>query len=455
MQDMYHSLGAAKICVCFVFVYKNAFIVLAPPSFSSSLYIKEKHILTHHPLPLADAIIGDQFWQPLRCFPVLTVFHNGKWNIWGRKGLLSSSYTTWHELATGTIEATPVEGWSKDFSIEEGLAALGFPLTMSSSLSIQECLLQRSNDYWAIEKLFNSLTGLDLVWGDASQLNWEESCGSLSIVIPCYNANTTIYTVLDSVYAASKLLPKGVNCEVIVVDDKSNDPVNSDQIPLNVRTVHALQQLFCGGARNVGLMLAAGDIVLFLDADTTIAPNYLVNHWLRHQIFPGLILVSMREYLQEGMIPPARMPVLHQDSRWEATYTAAWKGLVSVHQEITVHPLADSQNFRSFGNGRAIGPTDLPFMVKGNNFSVARLASLAVRFPPHFDGWGPEDVCFGAKLIARGHFVVPVLSTGAFHINHLPRSGSEWQKQQELETNLQRYAHSLRSSPFEDWDALV
>lgn len=455
MKDIYRSLAMPHVCLYFVALYTDAFLVLAPPMFLSTLYVKNKYWLTHSPLPLIHNLLGDQLLSSSRCFPVLTIFHQGAWKVWTTVGFLASTCTTWHDIATGSIQPVPFEDWADDCSIEEAIVASGHPSLYSHSPSIHECLLHRSNDYRAHEKLFTLLTGLDLVWGDASEISWGEVYGSLSVVIPCYNASSTLNDVLDSIYVASTFLPKGVKCEIIIIDDNSTPSLPLCQLPLNMKALRSHQQLFCGGARNVGLTLASGDIVLFLDADTVIAPNYLVNHWIRHQIFPGFVLVSLREYLEETTFSRSRMPVLHQDSRWEATYTTAWKGLIPVNEEITVHPLADSNNFRRFGNGRTIGPTDLPFMVKGNNLSVARLASLAVRFPPHFVGWGPEDVCFGAKLIARGHFVVPVLSTGVFHMNHPPRSGSELRKEQELEANLQRYEQYLHSFAFEDWETTL
>ncbi len=181
------------------------------------------------------------------------------------------------------------------------------------------------------------------------------------------------------------------------------------------------------------------------------AGNYLINHWLRHRIFPDMILVSLREYLTQGERPPSRMPNIQQDTRWQAAYTPEWKGLVPVAQAVTVEPLSETDNFRHFGYGQRVGPTDLAFMVKGNNLSLHRQAGLSVRFPPQFHGWGPEDVCFAAKLIARGAFVLPVLSTSVFHLAHSPRSGSREQQEQELVNNLSLYKDALEAPADADW----
>jgi hypothetical protein len=90
-------------------------------------------------------------------------------------------------------------------------------------------------------------------------------------------------------------------------------------------------------------------------------------------------------------------------------------------------------------------------MVKGNNLSVDLREARSIQFPPDFVGWGPEDVCFAAKGIARGSFVVPVLSTGVFHRDHSPRSGSLEIREAELRFNLERYARHLETPPDLPW----
>ena len=48
-------------------------------------------------------------------------------------------------------------------------------------------------------------------------------------------------------------------------------------------------------------------------------------------------------------------------------------------------------------------------------------------------------VVFAASLIANGCFVIPILSSCVYHINHCPRSGSMEQKQREAKLNFERY----------------
>jgi hypothetical protein len=67
-------------------------------------------------------------------------------------------------------------------------------------------------------------------------------------------------------------------------------------------------------------------------------------------------------------------------------------------------------------------------------------------FSSKFKGWGFEDTYFGACAIANGNFVIPVLNTGVYHINHPPRSGSEKKKQEELVSNLNIYKNLINQN---------
>jgi len=93
----------------------------------------------------------------------------------------------------------------------------------------------------------------------------------ISVVIPCFNAESFVGASLRSV-AAQTLVP----AEVVVVDDGSSDDsiaaVRSAGIPIRL-----LQTEHCGGAgaRNRGIEAATGDWIAFLDADDVWYPDHL------------------------------------------------------------------------------------------------------------------------------------------------------------------------------------
>lgn len=99
----------------------------------------------------------------------------------------------------------------------------------------------------------------------------------LSIVIPIYNAKTTVNRCLESIW--SQGLPQN-DYEVICVDDCSTD--NSIQVLTalaqeypQLRVFRNYENIRAGGARNHGVCEAKGEYILFIDADDYFHPGSL------------------------------------------------------------------------------------------------------------------------------------------------------------------------------------
>lgn len=85
----------------------------------------------------------------------------------------------------------------------------------------------------------------------------------ISVVIPTYNYADFIGEALDSVFGQSF-----TDYEVIVVDDGSTDNTRDVVAPYGARVQYYFQQnQGLAVARNVGLRLAIGDYITYLDAD--------------------------------------------------------------------------------------------------------------------------------------------------------------------------------------------
>jgi glycosyltransferase involved in cell wall biosynthesis len=96
----------------------------------------------------------------------------------------------------------------------------------------------------------------------------------LSIVVPVFNEEATIASVLDSVLAAP--LPAGVEREVVVVDDGSTDDtpgVLGGVSDPRVRCFRLEANSGKGGALHRAFAEARGDIVLVQDADHEYSPE--------------------------------------------------------------------------------------------------------------------------------------------------------------------------------------
>lgn len=89
---------------------------------------------------------------------------------------------------------------------------------------------------------------------------------SLSVIVPVYNAETTIRNCIESILAI-----KHFCLDIILVDDGSTDSSGKicDKYSENMDSIRTLHKTNGGvaSARNAGLTLAKGDRVLFVDAD--------------------------------------------------------------------------------------------------------------------------------------------------------------------------------------------
>ncbi len=95
----------------------------------------------------------------------------------------------------------------------------------------------------------------------------------LSIVIPVYNEERFVEAILEKVIAAKV---DGIEKEVIVVDDFSTDGTREKLSKIkgkNIKVVFHGDNKGKGGAVKTGIQHAAGDIILFQDADLEYDPN--------------------------------------------------------------------------------------------------------------------------------------------------------------------------------------
>ena len=94
----------------------------------------------------------------------------------------------------------------------------------------------------------------------------------ISIVIPCYNAAEYLDRCMESILKQTIGLE---NIEIIIVDDASTDGGATlslimeyeKKYPDNIMVIPLEQNMRQGGARNVGIMYARGEYLMFCDAD--------------------------------------------------------------------------------------------------------------------------------------------------------------------------------------------
>jgi glycosyltransferase involved in cell wall biosynthesis len=95
----------------------------------------------------------------------------------------------------------------------------------------------------------------------------------ISLVIPAFNEEAYLPALLDSVDVARARYSRGANgVEVIVADNSSTDRTAEIAQSRGCLVAHVAKPAIAA-ARNGGAALATGDIVAFVDADSTIHPE--------------------------------------------------------------------------------------------------------------------------------------------------------------------------------------
>lgn len=180
---------------------------------------------------------------------------------------------------------------------------------------------------------------------------------TFSFVIPAYNEADDIAQTLEAV--RSQRYPAH---EIIVVDDGSTDGTQEivRQLADRGRPITLIehdQNRHIAAARNTGLRAATGDIVVFLDADDTVPPDFL-----------------------ERLVP----------SYWSGVDCVCVESQVEHGDTVARYIQAEHELY--FGGGDWVGFSA--------GFSCRREAALGVLFPEELGG--AEEVVFFERLMERG-----------------------------------------------------
>ncbi len=135
----------------------------------------------------------------------------------------------------------------------------------------------------------------------------------LTVLLPAYNEENAIGTVLDEIVAALAEEPYGY--EIVVVDDGSTDrtpevveqfAVNSFNVP--VRLIRCPLRRGAGAARKVGIRHARGEVVVMLDADGSYDAGCIPQLM---EYFPAYDQVNGARTSEQGT-----MPLLRSMAKW-------------------------------------------------------------------------------------------------------------------------------------------
>ena len=130
---------------------------------------------------------------------------------------------------------------------------------------------------------------------------------SISVIVPVYNAESTVQRCLDSIFAQT-LKPH----QVIVIDDGSTDSTRNIVCQYGSLVEYAYQiNQGPGKSRNTGLEIARGQFIAFLDADDYWLPTFLSKCAIFLKDNPEAVAVTTGQYIKLwGHSDCIRPPVL-------------------------------------------------------------------------------------------------------------------------------------------------
>lgn len=305
-----------------------------------------------------------------------------------------------------------------------------------SQFSLSDITKAKSNDYSLYEKLINIIIPHNI---NESNLDFDFEYQDVLCVVSAYNANDTILQVLYALENQDLDDEFYDHFELCLVDDNSDQEiintikVQSFQRLRNIRYLKNYSNLNQGKILNEVFVNSRVNqqILLSLDGDIVLEKNYLRNHLIRQNLYQNISTGSCRENsdlevlkdidkLSEGY--QSLKPDYMKDSRYYKKYNPTLVG--GIGESFESRPFEESDYYRTLGHGSVIkGNVNLQMLYKGHNFIMPvdsfRSANYAGRY---YEGWGDEDGYIGRKIFAAGTFIVPVISTAVYHINHPPRS---------------------------------
>ncbi len=282
---------------------------------------------------------------------------------------------------------------------------------------------------------------------------------TVSVVIPAYNCMSSLPFTLESIKNQNLTDTERSLVEVIVVDDGSIDETEQfvksfEGIPNLIYVKQNNMGMACSG--NTGVNFSKGEIIIFADADIILEKNFIREHAIRHSLLEDIVIISFTENISiedfKEKSKNEETPDIRSDFRFSKDINDSNLQMYRHTRDLDLREVKiinETSNLKKFGNAVVLETWDLPSMVITSALSFKKKDYKSVGgLSMQFKGWGMEDAFLGSSLIALGNYIVPVFSTGVFHLDHPPRSGSKKSKMEEFRRNASKYLE-LINAPIE------
>jgi glycosyltransferase involved in cell wall biosynthesis len=222
----------------------------------------------------------------------------------------------------------------------------------------------------------------------------------ISIIVPTYNESAILPCTLKAVVVAIEICMRETRCdaEVIVTDDGSKQNSASmiqEQFP-NVKYLWH-ENLGRGPNRNYGASMAAGDILVFLDADVILSPNALKD-MINLMFSEGDITTIVFGNIKLALSPRPTAFERYLENKWDKYIIRfknsvnpidAYSGFFAMHGTFFNELSGFSSRFRHYGG------EDTEFFVR------ASLLNSKLLFCQNAVGWHHHDFGLESNLRKR------------------------------------------------------
>lgn len=212
----------------------------------------------------------------------------------------------------------------------------------------------------------------------------------ISVIVPVYNGRAFLHRCLDAVFASSYR-----SFEVIVVDDCSTDESGEIAMTKGVLVLTTHRNSGPAAARNLAAETAAGEILMFVDADVVVKPDTLAR-----------VAARLSEHPEFSAVFGS-----YDDEPAEANFLSQYKNL----QHHFVHQNSGSNAF-TFWSGLGAIRRDVFFKFGGFDCKKFALPSI-------------EDIDLGFRLHKAGHQILLDRSIQAKHLK-------KWEIRSHLRTEI-------------------
>ncbi|WP_339062219.1 glycosyltransferase family 2 protein [Tepidibacillus marianensis] len=260
----------------------------------------------------------------------------------------------------------------------------------------------------------------------------------------------TLYALANQKYDLSKI-------EVILIDDASTDQtpqLKSFKAPFQYRYYRSDKNLGRSKARNIGISLAKGNVVIFLDSEIIVDPHFVANHMKNHLEEENMVITgALGQYgVYTTLFPDFRYDQIERFyslirgktfllRRWYLIPGNHKRNLKTIRKRLNQAkkpiPLLSQKEIKSGFYQQIMFPKplfadvrehfgdhltgyQLPWQafLSGNVSLKKELLDKVGYFDEDFKGWGLEDTDMGYRLYKKGAILKNNQAVPHYHQEH-------------------------------------